>query len=130
MSALLPCLIFKRFIQFTADIYLNYDSEIGPGFCIVHKGGVRVVSGVRMGENVTINCQVTIGRSMLGRHDAPIIGNNVHISIGARILGNVSIGDNVLIGANAVVLDDIPPNGIAVGVPARFIPKDTREMLV
>jgi serine O-acetyltransferase len=129
MLALFPCLVVKRFVQFLFDIYIHFDTEIGPGLCIVHKGGVRIVSGTKMGADVTIGSQVTIGRSMLGKTDAPVIGSGVYLSIGAQVLGNVTVGDNVVVGANAVVVSDIPANGLAVGVPARFIPKDTSALI-
>lgn len=121
---LLPCLVMKRIIQLCFDITLEFSAEIGPGFQIGHPGGVRLAPGVRIGSNVTIVNEVTIGRDGRPNKGVPTIGNNVFIGVGARILGAVTVGDNVSIGANAVVIHDVPPNGLAVGVPARFIPKD------
>jgi serine O-acetyltransferase len=65
---------------------------------------------------------VTIGNRYLDRPmEAPVLGNRVIVGAGAKILGNVCIGDDVSIGANAVVLMDVPANSIAVGVPARIV---------
>lgn len=94
----------------------------GPGLHIVH-GKVVINVYAKIGCNCKILSDVTIGIS--GRKDAteaPIIGNNVYIGTGARILGNVSIADNVVIGANAVVTKSIIEQGITVGgIPARKI---------
>jgi len=64
---------------------------------------------------------VTIGLRHTGVPGAPIIGNRVDIGAGAKILGAITIGDDVAIGANAVVIEDVPSNFIAVGVPARLL---------
>ena len=75
-----------------------------------------------IGNNVEIDQHVTLG----GRKDdkVPIIGDNVRIGAGAKILGGVKIGDNAKIGANAVVITDVPNGSTAVGVPARIINKN------
>lgn len=69
---------------------------------------------------------VTLGNRYLDRpFDAPVIGSRVSIGAGAKVLGKVIIGDDVVVGANAVVLKDIPSNSVAVGVPTRIIPKNS-----
>jgi serine O-acetyltransferase len=85
-------------------------------------GGIGVVIHERsvIGENCVIGQGVTIGgRSK--HYEVPVIGNNVYIGAGARILGPVEIGDEVVIGPNSVVIDNIPSNSIAVGMPAKVI---------
>ena len=72
-----------------------------------------------MGKNCKIYQQVTIGYNH--RLEAPVLGDNVEVCCGAKIIGGVRIGDNVLIGANSVVLKDIPSNCVVAGVPARII---------
>lgn len=73
-----------------------------------------------IGKNVMISPCVTIGgRSNI--YDVPIIEDDVFIGVGAKILGNVTIGKGATVGANAVVLDSVPPGSVAVGVPARVI---------
>lgn len=73
-----------------------------------------------MGEHCHVNQQVTIGYN---GDEAPIVGNNVLVTCGAKIIGGVTVGDNVKIGANAVVVKDVPSNVTVVGVPARIVNK-------
>lgn len=93
-------------------------SKIGKGLRIQH-GFATIISADAIGEHCWINQQVTIG--YVNETDCPIIGNNVRISSGAQVLGRINIGDNVVIGANAVVVKDVPPNCTVAGVPARII---------
>jgi len=93
-------------------------SDIGGGLIFQH-GFSTIVSAERIGNNCKIYQQVTIGFNH--RLQAPVIGDNVEICCGAKIIGGVRIGNNVLIGANAVVVSDIPDNSIVAGVPARVI---------
>jgi serine O-acetyltransferase len=98
--------------------------EIGPGLMMSH-GNVVIDGRTRIGKNCHINPWVTIGLSnskKLGFSlDGPIIGDDVHIGTGAKVLGPITIGDHVRIGANAVVIHDMPPNVTVVGMPARSI---------
>ena len=75
-----------------------------------------------MGENCILRQGVTIGTKNED-HDVPVIGNHVEFGAGAKVLGKIRIGNNVTIGANAVVLCDVPDNSIAVGIPAKIYPK-------
>ena len=85
-------------------------------------GGIGVVLHGRtiIGDRVIIGQNVTIGRS-LGPEEIPFVGNNVYISTGAKIIGKIKVGNNVLIGANSVVTKDIPDNCIVAGVPAKIL---------
>jgi len=76
---------------------------------------------------VVIRNGVTIGLKRTREAGAPIIGNRVDIGAGAKILGAIRIGDDVAIGANAVVLQDIPANSLAVGVPAKIKPRPSKQ---
>lgn len=105
-------------ILFSADIPLGI--KIGKGSIIKHNGlGVVLHNKCVIGENVTIMQNVTIG----GRNGrgAPILENNVFVGVGACILGNVIIGENSMIGANAVVIKDVPKNVVVGGIPAKII---------
>lgn len=98
--------------------------NIGGGMIVQH-GFATIVSAKRIGCNFKVYQQVTIGYNH--RLEAPLIGDNVEVCCGAKIIGGVHIGDNVLIGANAVVTKDIPPNSIVAGVPARVIGRLNNE---
>jgi serine O-acetyltransferase len=99
-------------------------SEIGPGLFIQH-GFATIVAAARLGANCWVNQQVTIGFDK--PEQRPILGDNVTVHAGAKVLGAVTIGDGARIGANAVVRQDVPPGCTAVGVPARILaPKSQR----
>ncbi len=89
--------------------------EIGEGFYIGHSGGITISGAAKFGNNVNISQQVTVGVSGKGeKRGVPIIGDNVYIAPGAKIFGKIKIGNNVKIGANAVVYKNIPDNAIVV----------------
>lgn len=92
---------------------------IGPGLYIPHPVGT-VIMATAIGANFHIISAVTIG--MRNEHAFPVIGDNVTIGAGARVLGKITIGDGAQIGANAVVITDVPSRATAVGIPARIIP--------
>lgn len=99
--------------------------QIGKRFFIDHGTGVVIGETAVIGDNVTIYQGVTLGgtgKDTGKRH--PTIGNNVMIGAGAKVLGPLTIGDNSKIASGAVVLNDIPPNSTAVGVPARVVKRD------
>ncbi len=99
--------------------------QVGKRFFIDHGTGVVIGETAIIGDDVTIYQGVTLGgtgKDTGKRH--PTIGNNVMIGAGAKVLGPLVIGDNSRIAAGAVVLNDIPPNSTAVGVPARVVKKD------
>jgi serine acetyltransferase len=100
-----------------------YDSaRLGRRIKFEHPSGIVIHGDSVIGDDVVIRQQVTLGIRTLDRlHDAPVIGNRVDIGAGAKILGRVIVGEGAMIGANAVVLDDVPSGAIAVGVPARII---------
>lgn len=97
------------------------DEGIGPGFFIMH-GRASGVSARRIGKNCRIFQHVSIG--YLEENKKPVIGDNVTVFAGAKVLGNIKIGNNVIIGANAVVLKDVPDNCTVVGVPAYIVKRN------
>lgn len=111
---------FKIFYKELPTLGIWTDS-IGPGLFIQH-GVCTIIAADSIGENCSINQQVTIG--YIDDVNRPTIGNNVRITAGAKVIGGVKIGDNVTVGANAVVLKDVPNNCVVVGVPARIVKKD------
>lgn len=93
-------------------------AEFGSEFVLIHSSGVVINGAVRGGDGILIEHQVTIGAE---RRASPVIGNGVFFGAGAKIIGAVTIGDGARIGANAVVVDDVPAHATAVGVPARIV---------
>jgi serine O-acetyltransferase len=114
--------LFKG-VQIVTGIELPCEVEIGKNFVIDHHGGIIVSGYARFGDNCRIRTGVVIGLGKVDDPCAPEFGNNVDVGAGAKVLGRISIGDNVLIGANAVVVRDVPSNSIAVGIPAQVKPR-------
>ncbi len=92
--------------------------EIGGGLYIQH-GFATMVAAKSIGENCWINQQVTIGYN--GQGDPPVIGDWVTITCGAKVLGDIHVGSHVTVGANAVVIRDVPDHCVVGGVPARIL---------
>ena len=103
---------------FVTGAVIGRDAQFGPGLVILHSIGVVINSSVEGGNNVVIENGVTIGAE---KGKSPILGDNIFIGAGAKILGAVKIGDNARIGANAVVIKDIPEGATAAGVPAEIV---------
>lgn len=95
-------------------------SNIGPGLAIVHYGTIVISSGCTIGKNCRIHAGVNIGANG-GESKAATIGSNVYIGPGSKIIGDVIIGDDSVIGANAVVTKDVPPAVTVGGIPAKVI---------
>jgi serine O-acetyltransferase len=110
--------IWFKVIQIVAGVELPCEVEIGRNFIIDHFGGIIISGYAKFGDNCRIRNGVVVGLQNVDNPVAPVIGNNVDIGTGAKILGAISIGNDVVIGANAVVIRDVPDNHIAVGVPA------------
>lgn len=116
------------------DYFYRYGSWIGYNCdmdgipCFPHYPiGIFISNNTRIGKNVVIFQHVTIGSDTLRDSDnkgSPVIGDNVYIGCGAKIIGGIKIGDNCRIGANAVVYKDMPPNSVAVQSPTRIIQKE------
>jgi serine O-acetyltransferase len=109
-------MVFNKLNSVFGGCIIGRGAEFGPGFVLIHSDGVVINGSVKGGSNVHIEHQVTIGAE---RRQSPEIGSNVFIGAGAKIVGPVKIGDGARIGANAVVLHDVPPNTTVVGIPAR-----------
>lgn len=101
-----------------ADIPLN--GSIGGGLSIPHPNGIVIHPLAKIGVNCLIHQQVTIGVSRKSKQ-APVIKGHVDIGAGAKIIGAITIGEHALIGANAVVVKDVPANAVVAGIPAKII---------
>lgn len=121
--AVLPILtIIQKIVEITTGIKIPFSTKIGRGLYICHFGEIIFSPKVVLGEFCNISQGVTIGEA--GRsfeQYAPIIGDRVYIAPGAKIFGRITIGNDVAIGANAVVTVDLPDKAVAVGVPAKII---------
>ena len=112
----------SQLCRFFTGIEIHPGAVIGKGFFIDHGMGVVIGETSEIGDNVTLFQGVTLGgtgKERGKRH--PTIGNNVVIGTGAKVLGAINIGDHVKIGANSVVLQDVPPYSTVVGIPGRII---------
>ena len=108
--------------KFKFGIAIPFNTKIGKGFYIGHFGCIVVNPRTVIGKNVNISQGVTIGTSNRGdKAGVATIGDGVYIGPGAKIIGAIKVGNNVAIGANAVVTHDVPNNAVVVGVPARVI---------
>ena len=117
---MLPKLIWKlQYLLFNCSVPAS--CKIGRGTKFGY-GGIAVVMHARtvIGRNCMIGQGVTIGGKS-GWYEVPVIGDNVHIHAGAKIIGPVRIGDNVEIGANCVVVKDVPSNCVVAGIPAQIL---------
>lgn len=112
---IIPYLCF-RINLILCNCSIPISCKIGCGVVMPHSIGIVLHQNSIIGENTIIYQHVTVGNA-----NGPVIGKNCIIGAGACILGNITIGDNCKIGANAVVLKDIPNNCTAVGVPAKIV---------
>lgn len=112
--------IIERFIEVTTGISIPAECMIGKGFRIHHFGGVIFHPSVIIGKNCTLYHGVTIGDKG-GKGNAACIGNDVLIGAGAKIIGEISIGNNCKIGANTVVNRNIPDNAVVIGNIGKII---------
>jgi serine O-acetyltransferase len=124
LKILLKVLYYPLFFitQGITGISIQAHCRIAPGLVINGTGGVFILAET-IGDNLVVGSGVTIG-NVRGSKNLPIIGNNVYIEPGAKILGEVTIGDNVIIRGNSLVLTDIPDDTMAVGNPARIKRKE------
>ncbi len=122
--------LISQVARFFTGIEIHPGAQIGKGLFIDHGMGVVIGETAELGDNVTLYHGVTLGgtgKDTGKRH--PTVGNNVIIGSGAKILGPINIGNNVKVGANSVVLKDVPSNTTAVGIPARYIQKKLNPII-
>ena len=112
----------SQIVRGCTGVEIHPAAKIGRGVLIDHGSGVVIGETAEVGDNCTIYQGVTLGGT--GKHAGkrhPTLGNNVMVGSGAKVLGPFKVGDNSKIAANAVVLDEIPENSTAVGIPARVV---------
>jgi serine O-acetyltransferase len=120
---------FSQSSRFFTGVEIHPGATIGKNFFIDHGMGVVIGETAIIGDNVLLYQGVTLGgtgKEIGKRH--PTVGNNVVVGTGAKILGNIIIGDNSYIGANAVVIKDVPSNSTVVGIPGRITKQEGRKI--
>jgi serine O-acetyltransferase len=125
---LLPRII-SQFARFLTGIEIHPGARIGTGLFIDHGSGVVIGETSIIGDNVTLYQGVTLGgtgKETGKRH--PTLEDNIVVGSGAKVLGNITIGKASYIGANAVVLKDVPPNSTVVGVPGHITKQDGEKL--
>lgn len=123
--------LISQTARFFTGIEIHPGAKIGKGLFIDHGMGVVIGETAEVGDNVTLFHGVTLGGT--GKHKGkrhPTVGNNVFIGSGAKVLGPILIGDNVKIGANSVVLKDIPAYSTAVGIPAKIVKRKEVKTII
>ncbi len=115
--------------RFLTGIEIHPAAKLGPGLFIDHGMGVVIGETSEVGENVTIYQGVSLAGTSLKREKRhPTLGNNVVVGAGAKIIGGFKIGDGSRIGAGSVVVREVPPNSVVVGVPGRVTYRDGRRV--
>jgi serine O-acetyltransferase len=110
-------LVFNKLNSIVNSCVIGRGTEFGPGFVIVHSHGIVINGKVKGGEKVHLEHEVTIGDNGAGA--CPVLGNDIYIGAGAKVIGPVAIGDGARVGANAVVVKDVAPDTTVVGIPAK-----------
>ncbi|MBR5957428.1 MAG: serine acetyltransferase [Salinivirgaceae bacterium] len=116
---MIVCVWYKH-EQYRTGIQLPFGTQVGGGLFFPHFGCQVIWGASIIGENCTIMQGVTIG-SMRGKSGVPIIGDNVVLFSNSQVLGNVTIGNNAVVGAGAVVVKDVPSGAVVAGVPAKQV---------
>jgi serine O-acetyltransferase len=115
-------IVLNKLVEIVCGITIGATATIGRRFSIEHHGCIVIHGATVIGDDCLIRHGVTIGNT--GYEDplgAPIMGNRVQMGAGCKVLGRVRVGDDVIIGANAVVVHDVPAGAVVGGVPARII---------
>ena len=108
--------------QFKYGFDIPHNTRIGPGFYLGHFGGVTIQDEAVIGRNCNLSQGVTLGQANRGkRQGCPVVGDGVYFGPGSKVVGKVSIGNDVAVGANCVVTRDIPDHAVVVGIPGEVI---------
>lgn len=126
--------LYSRFrlkrLSYRTGIQLTAGTEMGGGIKIVHHGNIVITKGAIIGKNLTLHQGVTIGKNFGGkRYGYPTIGDNVIIFPNSVVVGRITIGSNVIIGAGSVVINDVPDNCVVAGNPAKIVSEDFQKAI-
>jgi serine O-acetyltransferase len=118
-------MVFNKLNSTFGNCVIGRGADFGPGFVLFHSNGVVINGKARGGSNIHLHHEVTIGDNEAGQ--CGVLGSNIHIGAGAKIIGPVTVGDGARIGANAVVVHDVPADTTVVGIPARPVKRRSDE---
>ncbi len=122
--------VLSHISRFLTGIEIHPGAKIGKGFFIDHGMGVVIGETAEIGDNVTLYHQVTLGGVSLKKEKRhPTIKSNVVIGAGAKVLGPFTVGENSKIGANSVVVREVPPNSTVVGIPGKVVKKEKIQVM-
>jgi serine O-acetyltransferase len=126
---LVPARFLSHVSRFLTGIEIHPAARIGPGVFIDHGMGVVIGETAEVAENVTLYQGVTLGGTSLRREKRhPTIEPNVVVGTGAAVMGAITVGEGTRIGAGSVLVRDVPPNSVVVGVPGRVISRDGKRV--
>lgn len=125
-----PHYLITKVVAWTTGIHLFPRSRIGPGLYIGHYGGIWINPIATLGANCSISQGVTVGFAAQNQDVGPELGDRVWVGPNATITGRVRIGSGAVVGANSLVVANVPENGVAVGVPAKIISYTGSKKLV
>jgi serine O-acetyltransferase len=111
-------MFFNKLNAVCCQCVIGRGADFGPGFVLIHSNGVFINGRVRGGSNVYVEHQVTVGAD---QRQSPVLGSDLFLGAGAKIVGSVRLGDGVRVGANAVVQYDVPAHCTVAGNPARLV---------
>ena len=112
--------IYKH-LEYKFSYNISYKAQIGPGLTIAHYGYIIVTSNTQLGSNCGLKPGVVFGKKLTESTDGALVGDNVEFGVGAKVIGDVRIGSNVIVGANAVITKNVPDNCVVAGVPAKIV---------
>ena len=128
----MPLSFLYKLLKFFSDMLLGIElpceAIIGKRLVIEHTGAIVISGDASFGDDCVLRQGVTVGLRHRGVRGSPQLGDRVDIGAGAKLLGPIRIGNDVSIGANAVVLCDVPDYSIAIGIPARVRPRATKTV--
>src|SRR3954454_13529082 len=111
-------MLFNKLNAICCNCIIGRGAEFGPGFVLIHSSGTVINGNVRGGRRVFVEHQVTIGAE---KNRMPLLGDDVFLGAGAKVLGGVRLGSHVKVGANAVVVHDVPDGATVGGIPAKVL---------
>ena len=116
------CFFWGKVMEVLTNCEVSNGAKIGKGLLLAHASCITIHEEALIGEHCNISQEVTIGLGgRRAKRGAPHLGNHVLVGPGARVFGKITVGNNVAIGANAVVTKDLPAEAVAVGIPAKVI---------